>query len=69
MNFNKKLMYQERFKRGTRIKLLEMFGEKNMPEGLEGTVEFVDDFPQIHIRWDNGSSLALDPKVDRYQII
>lgn len=27
--------------------------------GDEGTVDFVDDFGTVHVRWDNGSLLGL----------
>lgn len=40
-----------------------------MPSGLTGTVEFIDDAKQIHVRWENGSSLALIPKIDKFEIL
>jgi hypothetical protein len=32
--------------------------------GEEGAVDFVDDAGQIHMKWDNGRSLALIPGED-----
>jgi len=56
------------YPKGTRIKLYKMLGEPQMPYSLEGTVEHVDDAGQIHVGWDNGSSLALQEH-DSYSII
>ena len=50
---------REMYPEGTQIILQEMQGENQMPYGLKGTVKFVDDAGQIHMRWENGSSLAL----------
>ena len=54
---------------GARVRLIYMHGEPQMPAGLEGTVESVDDAGQIHVRWDNGSGLALNIGPDRFDII
>ncbi len=55
--------------KGTKIKLINMHFEPQMPYGLLGTVEFIDDANQIHVKWENGSSLALVPEVDQFEII
>jgi hypothetical protein len=52
---------------GTRIELVEMDGEARMPSGLKGSVSMIDDAGQIHMKWENGSSLALVPGVDSFQ--
>jgi hypothetical protein len=46
-----------------------MNNESQMPSGLIGTVEFIDDANQIHVRWENGSSLSLIPEVDQFEIL
>ena len=46
-----------------------MEGKSQMPKGLEGIIDYVDDAPQIHVNWENGSSLALIPEVDKFEII
>ena len=43
-----------------------MDGEADMPQGLEGTVQYVDDAGQLGISWDNGRSLSLIPGVDSF---
>ena len=55
---------KEMYPEGTQIVLEEMSGESQMPCGLKGTVKFVDDIGQIHMKWDNGSSLALNVDED-----
>lgn len=55
---------------GTRIKLINMDDPWHPVEpGTEGTVEFVDDIGQIHMKWDNGRTLALVPGQDEFEII
>ncbi len=46
-----------------------MYGEPQMTESLEGTVDFVDDAGQIHVNWNNGSSLALIVGADSFEVI
>lgn len=60
---------RSRYPAGTRVVLVSMVGEKQMPAGLKGTVTSVDDAGQIHVRWDNGSSLALIERVDQFRTI
>jgi len=45
-------MIKDKFQPGMRILLHEMRGEPRMYDGLEGTIESVDDIGQIHVRWD-----------------
>lgn len=54
---------------GTRIELDHMEGEPDMPDGLRGTVEYVDDQGQLHMKWDNGRSLAVVPNADDFHIL
>lgn len=57
------------YPKGTPIRLYEMAGESQMPFGTEGKVTGVDDTGQIHVAWETGSSLALNPVLDRFEII
>ena len=60
---------REMYPEGTKIILQEMQGESQMAKGLKGTVTHVDDAGQIHMRWENGSSLALNVEVDTFKKI
>lgn len=60
---------KEQYPSGTHILLVSMTSGKNMPDGLQGSVDFVDDMGQIHVLWDNGSTLALNPGEDSLWII
>ena len=64
MNINE---IRELYPAGTQIVLEEMSGESQMPYGLKGTVDFVDDMGQIHMNWENGSSLALNVEEDSFE--
>jgi len=55
---------------GTRIKMLEDMDDKQpILAGTLGTVCFVDDIGSIHMKWDNGRSLALIEGVDVFEVI
>lgn len=54
---------------GTKIKLISMLKENQMPAGLIGTVVCVDDASQIHMNWENGSTLALIEGVDKFEVL
>jgi hypothetical protein len=54
---------------GTRIELDGMDGERDMPVGLKGTVQYVDDAGQLGMSWDNGRTLSLIPNEDQFHII
>ena len=52
---------------GTRISLLNLNDSLHpVPSGTRGTVIHVDDGGNIHMKWDNGSSLSLIPGVDQF---
>lgn len=40
-----------------------------VPDGTRGVVEQVDDAGLVHVKWENGSGLNLDPLVDDFEII
>lgn len=48
-----------KYPEGTRVRLIHMEDCQAPAAGTEGTVKFVDDAGQIHVAWDNGSSLAV----------
>jgi len=52
------------YKKGTRVELECMDDLQAPPKGTRGTVLFVDDIGSIHVRWDNGSTLAIAYGID-----
>ena len=60
---------KEKYTKGTPIRLYSMEGEHTVPPGSRGVVDHVDDIGQIHMKWENGSSLALNVEEDRFDII
>ena len=60
---------KQQFPKGTRIQLDSMAGEPDMPPGLKGEVAFVDDIGQIHMKWENGRSLALNVDEDSFTVL
>jgi len=71
MRFNNRNMdyLREQYPAGTRLELVSMEGERDMPPGLRGTVQFVDDAGQIHLKWDNAHGLALVPGTDSFRTL
>ena len=57
------------YPKGTRIRLIHMEDAHGVPDNTFGTVDFIDDMGQIHVHWDNGSSLALITGVDDFEIV
>ena len=66
---NKVERLKEMYPKGTSIRLSAMSGEMDMPSGLTGTVDFVDDIGQLQMTWDNGRTLALVPGEDSFSAI
>lgn len=63
-------MYKEMYPKGTRLELISMEDPfAPIEPGTKGTVEFVDDMGQIHMKWDNGRTLALIPEEDSFRKI
>lgn len=59
---------KESYPPGTRLVLLSM-DDPYAPIkcGTRGTVVHVDDAAQIHMRWDNGRTLAIVPEEDSFR--
>ena len=70
MNNDMVKMYKEMYPKGTRIELIYMNDPYSpVPDGTKGTVELVDDMGQIHMKWDNGRTLAIVPQEDSFRKI
>lgn len=54
---------------GRRVKLISMEDPNPIPSGTKGIITHVDDLNQYHVRWDNGSTLAIIPEVDKFEIL
>lgn len=52
---------------GTKVELISMDDCQAPPKGTIGEVKFIDDIGNIHVAWDNGSSLALIPETDKFR--
>ena len=55
---------------GTKIQLISMRDEKYpILSGTIGEVTHIDDAGSVHMKWENGSSLALIPEVDSFKVV
>ena len=60
-------IYKDQFPAGTRIICLHMDDPYPVKDNTRGTVVVVDDAAQIHVKWDNGGSLALVSPEDKFR--
>ena len=61
---------RERYPAGTRIRLIHMDDPYAPVEsGMTGSVAYIDDAGSLHMKWDNGRSLALILGEDKFTII
>lgn len=70
MQPNEVKQIKDTYKPGMRIELDSMDDPyAPIPSGTQGVVDYVDDAGQIHMKWDNGRSLALVPYEDSFHIV
>ena len=62
-------MLRQKYPAGTTVQLISMDDEQAPPVGTIGEVQFVDDIGNVHVKWQNGSSLAVIPDVDSVAIL
>lgn len=49
--------------------IIDFMDDKNsVPEGTAGIIQHVDDAGQIHVKWENGSTLAIVPETDKFRL-
>lgn len=64
----KGILLRNTYPPGTRLELISMEDDvRPVPSGTRGTVKYVDDWGQIGVAWDNGSSLSLIPGIDHFR--
>lgn len=62
--------YRETHPPGTRILLINMDDPHHpVPPGTRGTIVHIDDQCGIHMKWDNGRTLAVDPEYDTFRTL
>lgn len=54
---------------GMRVRMIHMDDEIPVDEGLEGTIEKIDDLGTLHVRWDDGRLLGVIPNEDNYELL
>lgn len=72
MNYNPERIAQLKaeYPPGTRLEMISMEDPyAPIPAGTQGEVYHVDDAGQLHMKWDNGRSLAIVPEVDQFKVI
>ncbi len=70
MNRDKVKQLRERYPKGTRVQLVSMEDPYSpIAPGTEGEIAFIDDAGSVHMKWDNGSSLALIPGEDSFRVL
>ena len=66
-NEHHKTLVEREYPVGTKVRCIHMEDAHPVPSNTCGIVVHIDDFAQIHVNWDNGSTLALIPGVDRFE--
>ena len=66
---NKVDFLRELYPVGCKVVLHHMDDPQAPPSGTVGEVIFVDDIGQIHVKWETGSTLALNIKLDSFSRI
>lgn len=69
-DYNKVKEIKEEYPVGTMVECVVMKDDFNpVPSGTNGVVDSVDDIGSIHVKWENGRSLALIVGVDKFKVL
>lgn len=61
---------QSEYPDGTRVMSLCMGEDMHrIPDGTKGTIYHIDSMAQIHVNWDNGSTVPINPEVDSFRTL
>lgn len=56
--------------KGSRIQLAFTDDQyTTLKSGDQGSVDFIDDYGTIHVKWDNGCTLGLIPDHDKWKLL
>ena len=58
-----------RYLKGKRVRMIHMEDVDPIQPGQCGVVQFVDDLNQLHVKWDDGRTLAIIPEKDYYEVL
>jgi hypothetical protein len=62
-------MENQKWPIGKTIEIIKMNDPQAPPPKTRGVIQKIDDIGQIHVKWENGSSLAVQPYDDVYRIL
>ena len=54
---------------GEKILCIKMKGVNSVKSGEIGIIQYVDGLYNIHVKWNNGSTLSLIPHLDEFEIL
>lgn len=69
LSFEEKQIVRSVYQEGAVVELDYMNDPQAPPSGTRGKVLCVDSLGSICVEWDNGSTLNLIPKVDRFHLV
>lgn len=63
-------LLRKKYKPGTKVQLIKMYDYISpVSSGTIGSVDFIDDIGNIHMKWENGSRLSLIAGLDEFRIL
>ncbi len=62
-------MENQKWRIGKTIEIIKMNDPQAPPPHTRGVIQHIDGIGQLHVKWENGSSLAVQPREDIYKIL